>query len=278
MTSLALQPEVAVVRPKPFLKWAGGKTQLVPEIMARLPDRFGRYHEPFLGGGAVFFAVEPQRACLSDINGELVATYSAIRDNVGAVMRALERHSNTEEHFYKVRATNPANLTKAQAAARMIFLNRTCFNGLYRVNRKGQFNVPFGRYKNPNLCNKENLVAVSEALNGVAIENISVFDAARRVRRGDFVYLDPPYDPISPTASFTSYTAGGFTREDQKKLAEMFAQLASRGAYVMLSNSDTPYIRSLYKKFRVEQVFARRAINSRSDRRGPVSEVLVCSW
>lgn len=271
-------PVVEPVRARPFLKWAGGKTQLLPQILARLPQRFGTYHEPFLGGGAVFFALGPQRGVLSDINADLIRTYQAVRDDVGAVVRELRQHAAEEEHFYQVRAQEPGRLSGVASAARTIFLNRTCFNGLYRVNRRGEFNVPFGRYANPTICDVDNLTAVSRVLKGVELRVESVFDMGARVRKGDLVYLDPPYDPVSKTASFTSYARNGFGREEQERLAQLYRELVDRGAYVMLSNSDTKLINDLYKDFHIDRVYARRAINARADRRGPVSEVLVRSW
>ena len=275
MTAAALPNEHPELRAKPFLKWAGGKAKLVPEIRKRFPERFRRYHEPFIGGGAVFFALEPESAVISDVNADLITTYQVIRDHVGDLIEALDDHQATEEHFYEVRALEAGTLSPVESAARTIYLNRTCFNGLYRVNRRGQFNVPFGRYVNPRICNADNLLAVSRVLQGVDIRVESVFDIGRRVRRGDLVYFDPPYDPVSPTASFTSYARDDFGRPEQEKLARLFASLAARGITVVLSNSDTPYIRELYAPFRVDTVFARRAINSRADRRGPVTEVLV---
>ncbi len=263
------------LRPRPFLKWAGGKGKLVPEILARFPQRFGRYHEPFIGGGAVFFALEPAMAIISDVNAELIATYRAVRDNVETVIRELSALSVDEEHYYQMRAADPRGLSPVGQAVRTLFLNRTCFNGLYRVNSRGQFNVPFGRYANPRLCNPENLRLAARALCGVAIEVESVFDIGRRVRRGDLVYFDPPYDPVSPTASFTTYARDGFGRDEQVRLRDLFSDLAGQGVHVVLSNSDTPFIRELYRDFRVDTVHARRAINSRADRRGPVTEVLV---
>lgn len=273
-----LTPHLAPqVRARPFIKWAGGKTQLLPEILARFPSRFNRYFEPFLGGAAVFFALEPRKAALSDINADLIGTYKALRDDLPGVIRHLAKHEATEEHYYAVRAQDPAGLSPAASAARFIYLNRTCFNGLYRVNRSGKFNVPFGRYKNPRICHEENLEAVSEALQDVDLRVMSAFDSARRARRGDLVYFDPPYDPISPTASFTAYTSGGFGREQQVELAQLFTLLAKRGVHVVLSNSDTPFIRELYRDFEVSQVMARRAINARGSGRGAVAEVLVTS-
>lgn len=274
----ALAVALEAPRPRPFLKWAGGKTQLLPELMARVPSRFNRYFEPFMGGGALFFALAPQRAVLSDINSELVSTYRSLRDDVGGVIRALDRHRSEERHFYEVRAQGNARLSASAAAARMIFLNRTCFNGLYRVNRSGQFNVPFGKYKNPTICDADNLRRVAQVLDSVQIETRNALSVGRYCRRGDFVYFDPPYDPVSPTASFTGYTQGGFGRPEQERLAEVFARLAERGVQVMLSNSDTPFIRKLYRQFNVERVYARRAINRNATGRGRVAEVLVtCS-
>jgi DNA adenine methylase len=261
--------------PRPFMKWAGGKTQLIPQILRRFPPRYGRYFEPFLGGGAVFFALAPKQALLSDVNEQLIATYTAIRDDLEGVIAELGRHHATEEHYYEVRAMDAAALGGTARAARTIFLNRTCFNGLYRVNSRGQFNVPFGKYKNPKICDAENLALVSRALQGVELDVGDAFTAARRARAGDLVYLDPPYDPVSPTASFTGYTRGGFSRDDQARLAGLFRELADRGVHVVLSNSDTPFIQQLYAGFRMERVLARRAINSRADRRGPVGELIV---
>jgi DNA adenine methylase len=264
-----------VGRPKPFLKWAGGKTQLLPEILGRFPKKFGRYHEPFLGGGAVFFALAPERAALSDVNADLVETYRAIRDDVESVIMALKDHESSAEHFYEVRSQQREELSSAQGAARTIFLNRTCFNGLYRVNRKGEFNVPFGKYLNPTICNEENLHAVSNALQNVDLKVEDALLLGTRVVANDLVYFDPPYDPVSKTASFTSYAKNGFGELQQRSLAKLFASLAKKDVHVMLSNSDTPLIWSLYKGFKIERVYARRAINSKADRRGHITELLI---
>lgn len=263
------------VRPRPFLKWAGGKSKLVDAIMARFPRSFGRYFEPFLGGGAVFFGVAPERAVLADMNAELVTTYVALRDDLERVLTALRRHRADREHFYAVRAQSSGGLASPTRAARMIYLNRTCYNGLYRVNRSGAFNVPFGKYDNPRICDEENLRAVSRVLQDAVIEHADVFATVAKARAGDLVYFDPPYDPVSKTASFVAYTDRGFSSEDQEKLAATFRGLADRGVHAVLSNSDTPFIRKLYKGFHIDTVHVRRAINSRADRRGPVAEVLV---
>ena len=260
---------------KPFLKWAGGKTQLLPEIYKLFPKNFNRYHEPFVGGGAVFFGLNPRLCTLSDVNGDLINTYTTIRDDVEGLIEELRKHRAEEKYYYQMRSLKVANLNDTEAAARIIYLNRTCFNGLYRVNRRGEFNVPFGKYANPTICNADNLRRVSENLQGVSLRNESVFQISRRVRRNDLVYFDPPYDPLSKTSSFTSYAKDGFGDDEQRKLAAVFARLANRGVHVVLSNSDTPFIRELYKDFKITSVYARRAINSRANRRGKVGEVLV---
>ncbi|MEM6533656.1 MAG: DNA adenine methylase [Myxococcota bacterium] len=275
MNATAKTPDVAPRRPKPFLKWAGGKGKLLPEITKRFPKAYRRYHEPFVGGAAVFFGLGPDTASLSDINDELVNAYRAIRDDVDSVIEELRAHEATEEHFYAVRGQEREGMAPAESTARTIFLNRTCFNGLYRVNRKGQFNVPFGRYANPKICDADNLRAVSAALQGVEIEHRSAFEIVKRAHKGDLVYFDPPYDPVSKTASFTSYTRHGFGDSEQEKLAQVCRDLDRKGVHFVLSNSDTEFIRSLYQGFRIEQVYVRRPINSRADRRGPVAEVLV---
>lgn len=260
---------------RPFLKWAGGKSQLLPEILARFPPAFRRYHEPFLGGGAVFFALAPARATLSDINADLVAAYEALRDDVEGVIAELRQHRAEEEHYYRVRAQSSASLGRAAGAARTIFLNRTCYNGLYRVNSKGEFNVPYGRYAHPTICNADNLRLAAIALQNVELRCENALAVGALAARGDLVYFDPPYDPLSTTSSFTSYARGGFGRDEQAALADVFGTLAERGVHVVLSNSDTPLIRDLYARFRIESVYARRAINSRADRRGHVREVIV---
>lgn len=271
-----------LVEARPFLKWAGGKTQLLPELLARLPAEIRRYHEPFVGSGALFFALRARglaaRAYLSDANEPLVETYKAIRDDVEGVIAALARHRNEETHFYRVRDLDPSTLTPAERAARLIYLNRTCFNGLYRENRSGRFNVPFGRYARPRICNETNLRAVSSALKRVCISRRDYASVLDLAKPGDFVYFDPPYQPVSATSSFTSYDRHGFGEEDQRRLRDVFARLASRGVSVMLSNSDTPLVRELYAGFRIDRVWASRAINSKGDRRGKVAEVIVLGY
>lgn len=263
--------------PEPFLKWAGGKRQLLDQFARFLPPpgTYPAYHEPFVGGGAVFFHLRPPRAILSDINEDLIECYQVLHKDVEAVIEQLQNCRNEAAFYYRMRAREPRKLSPAQRVARIIYLNRTCYNGLYRVNRSGQFNVPFGRYKNPVICNAANLRAVSAALAGVTLRVQpfeTVIDAACH---RDFVYFDPPYQPLSATSSFTGYTRNSFGEEDQRRLAEVFRQLDAKGCQVMLSNADTPFIRRLYKGYRIEQVLATRLINSKAERRGKIPEVLV---
>lgn len=264
--------------PHPFLKWAGGKGQLLEQYAPLFPQRYKRYLEPFLGGGAVFFHLRPPRAVLSDGNAELIDCFRAVREEVRALIAALRLHRYERDHFYAVRALDVENLTLAERAARTIFLNRTCFNGLYRVNSKGRFNVPFGRYANPTIVDAPNLRACSRALRRARVECAPFQAVLGEARRGDFVYFDPPYHPRSKTSQFTGYAPGGFTADDQRELARTFAALDRRGVLLMLSNSDTPLIRELYQGFRVVEVQAARSINSKAGRRGAITELVVLNY
>jgi DNA adenine methylase len=228
-----------------------------------------------VGGGALFFAVAPGRAILSDSNAELVHCYLQIRDDAGGVLDALARHVYDRDHYTLVRALDPLGLSPSARAARFIYLNKTCFNGLWRVNRAGRFNVPIGRYKDPRFCDPTTLLRASAALRGVQVVHQPFEKALERTAPGDFVYLDPPYDPVSPTASFASYTADGFGWEDQRRLAAECAALNRRGVRFLLSNSATPRVRELYRAFEQRTVRAPRHINSRADGRGHVDELLV---
>lgn len=265
--------------PKPFLKWAGGKGQLIPQYEPYFPETFDTYYEPFLGGGAIFFHLLPRRAVLTDINPELVNVYQCVRDQVRGVIHRLEHHQqhHSQDYYYWVRSH--LGSTPLERAARLIYLNRTCFNGLYRENSKGQFNVPMGRYKNPKICHPELLYAVSDALRQTEIA-VRPFDALldTAITSRDFVYLDPPYYPISATSRFTSYNRFAFSKADQIRLKEVFATLAHRGVRVMLSNSDCPFIRELYQEFNIHTITAIRAINSNAQKRGKITEVLVTSY
>jgi DNA adenine methylase len=264
------------------LKWAGGKGQLLGPILAALPDRISTYYEPFVGGGAVFFALAEagrfRRAELSDRNPDLVEVYTIVRDRVEALIARLaahERFSGSAEYYYRVRSENKAELEPLDRAARLIFLNKTCYNGLYRVNRKGQFNVPFGRYTNPRVCNREGLRAASRALEKVQITQRDFRAAIDAIGDGDAVYFDPPYDPVSRTASFTAYDSIPFGQTEHRALAEVFAAAVERGAGAVLSNSDTAFTRSLFEDFRIDTLMVARAINSAATKRGRVPEILV---
>ncbi len=264
--------------PRPFLKWAGGKTQLL-EHLGRFMTQFeGRYYEPFLGGAALFFSLRRRNVQLSDINEELISCYLAVRDFVDEVISELDRHKYDKDHFYAVRELDPMNLSIPARAARTIFLNKTGFNGLYRVNGSGRFNVPFGRHRNPTICDRDNLRACSEALQSVEIRVADFEQVAEVARAGDFVYFDPPYVPLSDTADFTAYAPGGFSWTSQQQLAKLFAHLTKRGVKAMLSNSDVPELRKLYRKFRIEQVTATRRINSNVDARGNTVELVVLNY
>lgn len=265
-----------------MLKWAGGKGRLLPELLARVPDEFNAYHEPFVGGGALFFALAGQgrirRAYLSDANAGLIDVYLALRNAVEEVIAALGQHAYEREHYYRVRALRPEALTLPERAARVIYLNKTCYNGLYRENRAGQFNVPFGRYKNPTICDEPNLRAASAVLQGVDIARRRFSTVLDYAQPGDFVYFDPPYHPVSPTANFTTYDRDGFGPDDQRQLRDVFAALADKGVRAMLSNSDMPFVRDLYAGFHIEQLYAARAVNSKANGRGKVAELLICNF
>ncbi|HSN27599.1 MAG TPA: DNA adenine methylase [Kofleriaceae bacterium] len=264
----------------PIVKWVGGKTRLLPELLARLPERFGRYYEPFAGGAALFFRVAPRRAVLADSNADLIGLYTAVAADVNAVIRRLEMHhkAHDESHYYDMRAKwndRDVSWSTPERAAAFIYLNKTCFNGLWRVNRSGAFNVPIGRYTDPPICVPDALKAASDALSRAELRCADYRRAVADAKPGDFLYFDPPYDPVTPTANFTSYSADGFGPDDQRALADTARELVARGCKVMLSNSDTPFIRSIYKGFRVERVKCPRAINSNAAKRGDVDEVIV---
>jgi DNA adenine methylase len=286
---LAIEASLAV---RPFVKWAGGKGQLLPELSRRLPARFRRYHEPFLGGAALFFNLHNTDrlhygAVLSDFNSELVLCYQMVRDEVEALIDALKQHERfrlDRAYFMEVRGWDrqPDFMQRSpvQRAARTIFLNRTCYNGLYRLNNKGQFNAPFGYYKNPLICDPPNMRAASAALQSVELRVGDFGDLAERAEPGDFVYFDPPYVPVSATASFTHYTGQTFGPDDQRRLAQLFDSLMERGVYVMLSNSYTPLSRELYAAHAVSTsvVYASRKINCDGRKRGHVEELIVCGY
>lgn len=291
-TDAQLPPLPKVLEPpKPFLKWAGGKTQLLPVFTALYPPIFKTYHEPFLGSAAVYFHLYGLNArgaladsmtgvTLSDSNSELVNCYRVVKDNVEELVPLLADHKrkHSHSHFYAVREQLPGRLTDILRAARFIYLNKTCYNGLYRVNRRGQFNVPIGSYKNPGIFEAEALRRASEALQQAEIRVGDFHEVADRAEKGDFIYFDPPYHPLTKSANFTSYTQEAFGEEQQKELADVYSALDRRGCYVMLSNSWTPFVLELYKQFDCRQVHAARAINSNSERRGKISELVVLNY
>ena len=279
-------------KPKPFVKWVGGKRQLLEQFkLMNLypPEKFepktGRYFEPFVGGGAVFFDLLPRKAFLSDLNNELVVTYNVIKNNVESLIKSLKKHKNTKEYFLDIRAKEVSKLTDIEIASRFIYLNRTCFNGLYRVNSHGGFNVPFAGNKNPLICDENNLKKVSKVLEHIEIKKQDYKAVLKTAKRGDFIYFDPPYYPINKTSSFTSYTKESFLEKEQIELRNSFVELTKRGCFVMLSNSDTPFINKIYseikiksKLIRINKVFAGRAINSNGSGRGKITEVLITNY
>lgn len=267
---------------QPIVKWAGGKTKLLPELVRRVPKKMGTYVEPFAGGAALFFSLADEkrweRAILCDRNEELIACYRAVRDEVEALIEALGAFRYDRDLFYEVRAQNTRKLSDVKRGARLIFLNKTCFNGLWRVNSKGEFNVPFGRYANPRILDAPRLRAASRALSGVDLVVGDFADVTRACGRGDFVYFDPPYVPLSRTANFTAYASDGFSRDDQERLVAEVRALRSRGARAMLSNADTEETRALYKGLSTEVVYALRRISRDAEGRGMLSELLVTTW
>lgn len=271
-----LEPRTA----SPILKWAGGKSALIPQFTPYFPKegRYKRYIEPFAGGAAVFFHLRPAQGFLIDLNSDLIEVYTVVRDDLDHLITALKEHYNDRDYFYKVRAQNPDELTPAQSAARLIFLNRTCYNGLYRVNRQGQFNVPFGKYKNPTICDIPGLRAASAALQHAHLEVADFEIVLKYAEPGDFIYFDPPYQPLSPTSSFTGYTSNGYTSDDQSRLAVVYRKLDERGCLLMLSNSSAPLIYELYQGYKMKEINARRAINSKPDGRGVIKELLVTNF
>jgi DNA adenine methylase len=278
--------------PRPFLKWAGGKTQLLQQYEDLLPKRFQNYYEPFLGGGAIFFRLfetkhPPVRSFLMDINLELINTYRCVKSDVQALIDQLMIHQqqHCKDYYYGIRSqqADPRGWfeqgNNVERAARFIYLNKTCFNGLYRENLKGHFNVPMGSYKNPPILAAEVLYAASFALTNAQIEAQSFEVIAEHATTAkDFVYFDPPYFPISDTSKFTSYSKDSFSAEDQIRLRDTFKALAKRRVKVMLSNSDCPFIRDLYQDFNIHTIQASRHINSKGSKRGKITEVLITSY
>lgn len=270
---------------RPFAKWVGGKTRLLPELHARLPYRFNAYHEPFVGGGALYWSLATasikngpsRRYHLSDMNPYLVPTYRAIKSDVEGLIKLLSVMPYEKGFFLTQRARDLHGLSDVEIGAWFIYLNRTCFNGLFRVNKSGKFNVPFGRYTNPTICDADLLRACSTVMTrtGTFVEQVGFEAVMTRAEPGDLVYFDPPYLPLSETSDFTAYTNTGFNFDDQVRLRDVALRLKQKGVYVMLSNSDAPRIRELYSEFQIDSVMAARAINSKADGRGKISELII---
>jgi DNA adenine methylase len=278
--TMQLQPQL-----KPFLKWVGGKSQLLPEIIKRLPSEYDRYFEPFLGGGAVFFSLQNRTACLVDVNSELINTYCVIKDCVEELIGDLAKHIYDKDYYYSLRDVDRSleyqSWSNIQRASRFIYLNKTCYNGLYRVNSKQQFNTPIGTYKNPKILDKDNLKACSEVLKDVELIHGSFLAIESKITDRDLVYFDPPYVPLTKTANFTSYTCERFDKNRQIELYKLCCRLHERGVKFMLSNSSAPFVLELYGQepdFKIELIQATRLINSQSDKRGQIAEAIVTNY
>ena len=280
--------QITITVPKPFVKWAGGKRQLIPVLNKEFPQKFGTYFEPFLGGGAVLFHLlsqNPNQKCsVSDLNSDLVLTYITIRDRVEELISSLKKHSkkysdDKNSYYYQIREKEPKE--QIEKSSRLIFLNRTCFNGLYRVNSKGKFNVPLGRYSNPNIVNEENLRAVSGILQSqkITITCRDFSSILEDAKKDDFIYFDPPYQPVSQTANFTSYTNRDFNFEDLKRLADLCNDLDSKGCKVILSNSNTSEVKDMFdRNWKIKKIQVNRAINSDSKKRTGHSELVIKNY
>lgn len=268
----------------PFLKWVGGKRQLLSSINQHIPNKISTYYEPFIGGGAIFFHNQPKKAVINDLNSELINVYKVIKDSPNELIKDLKTHKNDADYFYEIRAldrsTQYSDLSNIKKASRVIFLNKTCYNGLYRVNNAGEFNSPFGRYKNPNIVNDVTIKAVSNYLNNNNIEILnSDYEAVlKNIRKGAFVYFDPPYHPLSKSSNFTGYNQGGFNMYDQIRLRDVCNKLNEKGVKFLLSNSDAPFIKDIYKDYNIMLVKATRSINSNAKKRGEINEVLIKNY
>ncbi len=270
----------------PFLKWVGGKRKLIPEIKKMLPGGLSKYtyYEPFVGGGALLFDLQPTQAVINDSNEELINVYTVIRDHPKELIDELKKHKNTPEYFYEIRSMDRKpifnNISNIERASRIIYLNKTCYNGLYRVNNSGKFNSPFGKYKNPNIINESVIKAVSNYLNNAQVEilNVDYEVALRNVSKNAFVYLDPPYHPISKSSNFTGYVRGGWGEKDQLRLRDICNNLNKKGVKFLLSNSSSDFIKEIYDEYNIHTVRASRSINSDSSKRGKVDELLIRNY
>lgn len=269
---------------QPFLKWAGGKRYIIESILKSKPKDFDIYYEPFLGAGAVLFEIQPAKAIINDLNEELINTYLIIKNNVENLINDLRKHKNDSDYYYKIRELDRhksyKGLSDLEKASRIIYLNKTCYNGLFRVNSQGYFNVPFGKYTNPNILNEQVLRTVSEYLNyaDISFLNKDFEESLKNIDKGSFVYFDPPYDPISDSSSFTGYNLHGFKKEDQLRLKKSCDRLHSIGCNFLLSNSFTEFILDLYKDYKIEIIKSNRTINSNASKRGEINEVLIKNY
>lgn len=260
--------DINPVKAKPILKWAGGKTQMLDILKDNMPKKFNKYIEPFIGGGALFFELEKEQSIISDANPELINLYKVVAQNVNELIGELKVMKNEEEYFYNLRAINPETLSDVSRAARTLYLNRTCFNGLYRVNKKGMFNVPFGKYKKPKICDEVNLMAASKLLKNTEILHKDYKEVLREYAEpGDFIFLDPPYIPISQNSDFKRYTKDQFHEKDQYELADEVKRLSDLGCHVLLTNSNHPLIHELYQDFEITVHQTKRNINSVASKR-----------
>ena len=271
---------------QPFTKWTGGKRQLLGELRSYMPETYGRYFEPFVGGGALFFDLAPEQAVINDFNEELINAYRQIKNNPAELINLLIKHkeNNSKDYYLELRSADRdgriSRMTGVERAARILYMLRVDFNGLYRVNSKNQFNVPYGRYKNPKIVDVDLLYQISEYLNENDIEILQTdfAEAIKDAQTGDFVYFDPPYIPLNETSSFTSYTHEGFSYEEQVRLRDTFKELTERGVYAMLSNSSSPLVEELYKDFNIYFVEAQRTNGAKSSSRGKISEIIVTNY
>lgn len=269
---------------KPVIKWAGGKTKILNQLSKYFPSEYCNYHEPFMGGGAVFFYLFEEiknknaKAYLSDSIEEIINLYKVIRDDVQMLINTSKKHIYDQNYYYSIRSQDPAQLNNVERASRTLYLNKTCFNGLYRVNSKGQFNVSFGDYTDPVIVNEEVLRNASYTFQQAELNTADFEIVLENARAGDFVYLDPPYVPLSPTSNFTGYTSGSFGFSEHRRLREVFGALQARGCYVMLSNSNTDFVRELYRGCNIKTINASRAINSVASKRGSIKELVIMSY
>jgi DNA adenine methylase len=270
----------------PFLKWVGGKRQIMSEVVEHLPNNISKYKyiEPFIGGGAVLFHLQPKKAIINDFNSELVNVYNAIKNNLEDLIFDLQKHKNESDYFYEIRSVDRTedfnNLTEVERASRIIYLNKTCYNGLYRVNSSGEFNSPFGKYKNPNIVNEPTLRAVNHYLNtnDVQIKNADYEEILQKADKNSFVYLDPPYYPVSESSNFTGYVQGGWNIDDHTRLREVCDKLDKKGIKFLQSNSSADFIKDKYKDYNIHIIKANRSINSDGEKRGEVEEVLIRNY